>query len=528
MENNKVVFIALSDYDNLGVGYMASILDKAGFRTKILDFRNNKSTLLRTLKRLDPVLVGFSIVFLNFIHQNIELIEYLRKGGIKCHFTAGGHYASLKYEDLFRIAPMLDSIIRFEGEYPILELANKLTLGHDWKNIDSLTFMDNGKIIANPVWPQEKDIDKFPYPFRSSPKQYAFQKKFAVILAGRGCVHNCSFCNTRVFYRKASCPAKRIRKPESVVDEMNYLFQKKGCSVFLFHDDDFPVKSKMQNDWIIRFCDELERTGLNKKIIWKINCRADDIEEESFSMMKNNGLFLVFLGLEDGTDSGLKRLNKQMTVSNSVRGMAILKKLEIGFDYGFMLFQPSTTFNSLNENLNFLRQICGDGYTSVTFLKLMPLYETLIEKELKRSGRIYYKGGMGDYDFQEESMNRYYSFITDCFTEWLRDREGVENISKWARNYLAVYKQYYDDKTTETEYCKKIRSVISRSNIFLINTMKELAEIFKTNQDKDDKNQLNSWMKKISSRHLHYKNEIIQSMAKLLSYAEDQKIKTYK
>ena len=107
MENNKVVFIALSDYDNLGVGYMASILDKAGFRTKILDFRNNKSTLLRTLKRLDPVLVGFSIVFLNFIHQNIELIEYLRKGGIKCHFTAGGHYASLKYEDLFRIAPLL-------------------------------------------------------------------------------------------------------------------------------------------------------------------------------------------------------------------------------------------------------------------------------------------------------------------------------------------------------------------------------------------------------------------------------------
>ena len=41
----------------------------------------------------------------------------------------------------------------------------------------------------------------------------------------------------------------------------------------------------------------------------------------------------------------------------------------------------------------------------------------------------------------------YYNFITDCFTEWLRYAEGVENISKWARNYLSVYKHYYDQLT---------------------------------------------------------------------------------
>jgi anaerobic magnesium-protoporphyrin IX monomethyl ester cyclase len=527
MKKNTVVFITVSDYDNLGVGYMAALLTEAGFKTRIIDFRVRKSDLLKKMKNLDPLLIGFSVVFLSYIKQFIEIIAYLSNGGIKCHFTAGGHYASLKYEELFKMAPGLDSIIRFEGEYPILELARKLTADQDWKSINSLTFIENAKIITNPIWPHEKDIDKFPFPSRSSFKKYAFQKKFTVILAGRGCVHNCSFCNTREFYRQASCPVKRIRKPELVVSEMNYLYHNKGCSVFLFHDDDFPVKSQMQNDWIVRFCEELEKTGLNKKIIWKINCRPDEIEEESFFLMKRNGLFLVFLGLEDGTDAGLKRLNKQMTVEKSVSGMKILKKLKIGFDYGFMLFQPSTTFKSLNENLKFLRQICGDGYTPVTFLKLIPLYETRVEKELIKSGRFYISEGIGDYDFPEESMNRYYSFIIDCFTEWLRDREGVENISKWARNYLAVYKHYYNDRPGEANYCRRIRRIISQSNLFLLDNMKELSEIFKTDRDKDDKNLLLTYKKKISAKHNYYKNEIINSMVKLLSHVEDQKIKTY-
>ena len=122
-------------------------------------------------------------------------------------------------------------------------------------------------------------------------------------------------------------------------------------------------------------------------------------EIRPFEMMKSNGLFLVFIGIEDGTDSGLKRLNKHMSVSRSLAGINTLKKLEIGFDFGFMLFQPSTTFRSLNENLDFLEKICGDGYTPLTFIKLMPFYETRIEKELFAEGRLKSEPGNLDYDF---------------------------------------------------------------------------------------------------------------------------------
>ena len=393
MNKNTIVFFSLSEYDNLGIGYMASVLEMEGFKTVIMDFRDEKPDFLKDVKNLDPLVIGFSIIFLNYIKQFSDLVNALRENGINCHFTAGGHYASLRHEELFQTLPQLDSIIMFEGEYPMLELARCLQNDADWKKVKSLAFRENGKIISNPLFQPENNLDKFPFPKRSQIKEYAFGKKFTVIIAGRGCVHNCSFCNTRVFYRRAKGPLKRIRKPELVVDEISSLVQEKDCSIFIFHDDDFPVKSNDQPGWLVRFCGELEQRELSNKILWKINCRSDDIGEKTFSMMKKNGLYLVFLGLEDGTNHGLKSLNKQLTVSENIKAINILKKLDIGFDYGFMLFQPSTTFTSLKENIDFLEMVCGDGYTPVSFLRLLRYMKQGLKKNLRKKEGLYLPTG---------------------------------------------------------------------------------------------------------------------------------------
>ncbi len=171
---------------------------------------------------------------------------------------------------------------------------------------------------------------------------------------------------------------------------------------------------------------------------------------------------LVFLGIEDGTDSGLLILNKHMTVSRSIEGINVLKKLGIGFDYGFMLFQPFSTFKSLNDNLNFLKKICGDGYTPVTFLKVLPYYETSIEKELRADGRLKGEPGFLDYDFLDNALNDYYKFITCTFFEWLRDPDGLVNISRWARNYVSVFSYYYQITHDFSIISENIKNIISQ------------------------------------------------------------------
>jgi radical SAM superfamily enzyme YgiQ (UPF0313 family) len=525
MNTHPVTFIAFEEFDNLGVGYVASVLSEAGYEPQFIDFKDGGRKILKKLKETKPLLVGFSVIFQYHIYEFQKLISYLRKGGIKCHFTAGGYYASLKFEDLFRLIPSLDSIVRFEGEYTLLELVKCINSGADWRNVQNLAFRNNGKVITNPLRPLENDLDKLPFPMRPAIRDYAFGKKFATIIATRGCVNNCSFCNVGEYFKQSSGPLKRIRNPEYVVREIEFLYHEKGCSVFLFEDDDFPVITEKGSQWIKRFCNELRAKKLHDKIMWKINCRPDEVDYNSFALMKNHGLYLVFLGIDDGTDSGLIRLNKHMTVAESLKGIDILKRLEIGFDYGFMLFQPASNFGSINHNLDFLRRICGDGYTPVIFLKLMPYFETRIEKELGRVGRLKVKPGFLDYDFLEEPLNHYYEFVTDCFMEWLRDSDGLINIIRWARNYSLVFSYYYEILPEFLSITNNIKNVVSLSNLFLLDTMKELATVFESGKyDLVKYSYLTQYRENIKITHDQFKEQIENSIKEIYRLVEYQSL----
>jgi radical SAM superfamily enzyme YgiQ (UPF0313 family) len=524
MKERPVIFIAKKEYDNLGTGYMSAVLYEAGYKTITIDLCDGREQILDILKRADPLIVGFSVIYQYHIDQFIDLVRFLRKGGIGCHFTAGGHYASLRYEELIKLIPELDSVVRFEGEYTIRELADCLYEGKGWKTTESIAYHVNGTITLSPARALERDLDNLPYPLRTPLQDYAPGRKFATVLAGRGCQYDCSFCNLREFYLPFRGAARRVRRPERVVEEMLYLHDKMDCSIFLFQDDDFPVKQENRSLWIERFCDEIERSAMMGKIMWKINCRPDEIEERLFARMKSTGLFLVFIGIEDGTDDGLRRLNKHMTVAECMKGIDILKKLGIGFDYGFMLFQPSTTFGSLNGNLDFLGALCGDGYSPVAFLKMMPYYDTPVERELMSQGRIKGKPGYHDYDFPDENMNRYFEFITDCFLEWTRSRDGVANISKWARNYISVCSHYNNLRTALPVISRDLRKVLSNSNRFMIDSMKELATLFESGRCNNINSvELKRFRKNIKTRHEKYKSQIKSSMITLITLIEIQR-----
>jgi anaerobic magnesium-protoporphyrin IX monomethyl ester cyclase len=517
-----VHIIAFGEFDNLGVGYLCAVLKKAGYRTLGIDITRSKEAILETVREENPFIIGFSVIFPYHIYRFRDLVRYLRCEGITCHFTAGGSYPSLRPEDLFKTIPGIDSIVRFEGEHTFLDLVKSISKGSDnWKNLKSIAYRENGKVIANPLRPFESDLDKFPFPLRSSSGEYAFGKKYATIISGRGCIYNCSYCNNSKFYGAPPGPVKRLRRPEKVVEEMKYLYKINDCQVFLFQDDDFPVKTRNGSEWVSRFCDELIRNKLHKKVLWKINCRPDEVDEDTFETMKHCGLFMVFVGLEDGSDEGLKSLNRTMTIARSVKGIRILKKLEIGFDYGFMLFQPSSTYKSVNLNLNFLRKLFGDGYTPVTFLKLMPFFETAIEEKLRREGRLKGRPGFHDYDFIEDSMNHYYRFVTKCFLKWQRDPEGLSNIAKWARNFLIVYDRFYGMNQKARSLKKEIRKTIKECNLFFIDTLMELAVFFESGQFyADDHGILKKYAKSIKSSHSFYLKRIkdyLQELSDLVS-----------
>ncbi|MBN2666760.1 MAG: B12-binding domain-containing radical SAM protein [Bacteroidales bacterium] len=477
---DPVLIVAFGEDENLGVGYLMSALKEAGIETGMIDFRHNNEEILADISRQNPIVVGFSLIFEVYIDEFAQLIRFLRQNGINCHFTAGGYYASLHSEDLFGLMPGLDSIVRFEGEYTLPELVNCLRTNTDWRSIRNLAFRDNSRIIMTTLRSLETDLDNFPFPVRRKPAEYAMGKKYTAILAGRGCIYDCAFCNTREFYRQGGGPLKRIRKPELVVSEMFQMYTEQRCSVFLFQDDDFPVRKPGGDTWVKSFCTELKRKGLAGNVIWKINCRPDEIDRDTFRLMKQHGLFLVFIGLEDGTDEGLVSLNKRMTVESGLQGVDILRNLDLDFDFGFMLFQPESTFISLRENLNYMERICSYGYSPITFLKLMPYFDTRVEKDLREQGRLKGNPGKLDYNFRTESLDACWTAVGECFAEWLWGRVGVVNLAKWIRNYLAVGYFFWGPDSAIDEYLRYYRNTVVRANLFLAASMTEMFDYYES------------------------------------------------
>jgi radical SAM superfamily enzyme YgiQ (UPF0313 family) len=514
-----IAFITLGEFDNLGVGYMAAILKENGFRVKILDVRSSKRHIINKILTSKPLVIGFSIVYHGCFKRFTGLITYIRSHCGDIHFTAGGHYATLSTDELFREVPELDSIVRFEGEYPMLELAKCLESGSDWKSVAGIAYRGEDRIIKNAPGQLEKDLDKFPYPLRSSLRKFVFEMPCATLIAGRGCLYNCTFCNTRSFYNEAGGPVKRIRKPEMVAQEISYLNKISKCFIFLFVDDDFPVNPHNRIDWVDNFCLELYKHQLSDKIMWKICCRPDEVTESKFRLMKKHGLFSVFLGIEDGNDDGLKRLNKKITVQKIIEGIAILKKLKLNLDYGFMLFQPSTTFRSLNENFDFLINLFGDGYSPVTYLKLLPFYKTRVREQLLEEGRLKEADGMLDYDFIEPGMNEYYSFVMSCFRVWLRKPGSVHGLATLGNNYFLVFSKYFGSNAKAVRLKYMLKKIISSSNVFIINEMKQIANVYESECYLSDPDVLNKHEKLIIEMESFYTREIYKVIDRLYNLA---------
>ena len=237
--------------------------------------------------------------------------------------------------------------------------------------------------------------------------------------------------------------------------------------------------------------------------------------------MKAHGLFKVYLGIEDGTDAGLIQMNKRLTVSDHLEGIQILKELGISIDYGFMLFQPSSTYKLVNENIAFLEQICQDGYMPVFFLKMMPYLATRIEKELKEEGRLKGRPGFLDYDFHEQTMDDFYFFVSDSFATWFHDPGGLNNYYKWAINYLSVFAFFHPSYAGVDRISESIQNHISDANSFIIGTMKELSALFESSDySLENDIVLDKYSNSIEQKHKSALNEAIDLIKQIeINYA---------
>ena len=485
--DRTVVLIGFQKMGNLGLGYLSAVLRGAGFTVRIIDIEAAPARVVEEVLAANPILVGFSLIFQYYIRRYATLMAALRRAGVECHFTMGGHYPTLSFEQAMKAAPELDSIVRFEGETTLLELVEALSAGEAWRDIQGLVRRDGHAALANPPRPLAPDLDALPFPDRDFEPTVILGRKAMPILASRGCARTCSFCSIHTFYRTAPGKVVRIRRPAEVVREMRLLHEQRGVSVFLFQDDDFPLFGPKWRAWAGQLVDELHASGLSRKIIWKINCRADAVDADLLARMRGAGLYMVYMGLESGNDEGLITLHKQITVEQNLRAVGTLKEIGVRFEFGFMLLDPESTFESVRENLRFLRQIVGDGCAPATFCKMLPYDGTPIKDTLEAAGRL--KGDVctPDYDFLDPRLDAFYAALARIVevTGWVHGPRALTMQLEWAHSEVAVLRQLFSRLPGIDAYEETLRRRTAESNEALFAVVEALADFHDTGRGRE-------------------------------------------
>ena len=478
--SRPVMLVGFQHQGNLGLGYLAAVLREHGYSVRVVDIEQPPAEILRIAQEINPILIGFSLIFQFFIDRYAALLYVMRVHGIDCHFTMGGHFPSLSFQQTLELVPELDSVVRFEGEMTLLEMSDAISVGKDWRDIDGIVYWRGEEVVATPARALVEDLDKLPYPERNYDPEAVLGRSIMPIIASRGCARTCSFCSIHTFYRAAPGKIVRTRKPAEVVKEMKMLHEERGITIFLFQDDDFPLFGTVWRRWANEFVDELLRSGLPEKVIWKMNCRADAVDRDLFIRMKEAGLYFVYMGLESGSEKGLETLHKQITVEQNLRAVEILKSIDLMWEYGFMLLDPSSTFESVRENLNFLRTILADGCLPVTFCRMLPYDGTPIKDELVRTGRLRGDVCSPDYDFLDPRLAEFYDGITDVVSlqGWIHGLEAVTLQLSTAWHEVAIMQRLFPALPGMSEYADTLRGITRNSNDLLLRVVEDLSYVY--------------------------------------------------
>lgn len=479
------MLVGFQNQGNLGLGYLAAVLRRSGYDVQVVDIEQDPVEIVRIAREINPILIGFSLIFQFFIDRYAALLYLMRSNGLDCHFTMGGHFPSLSYEQTLGLVPELDSVVRFEGEATLLEMVDAIVAGRDWREVHGLAYRDDeGRVIVTRPRALLENLDELPYPDREYEPEAVLGRSILPILASRGCARTCSFCSIHTFYRAAPGRIVRTRKPAEVVREMEMLHEEHGTTIFLFQDDDFPLFGQVWRRWANEFVDELERTELSQKVIWKMNCRADAVDRDLFIRMRDAGLYLVYMGLESGSEQGLETLHKQINVEQNLKAVETLKSIGLMFEYGFMLLDPSSTFESIRENIGFLRTILADGCLPVTFCRMLPYDGTPIKDELVRTGRIRGDICNPDYDFLDPRIGEFYEALTGLvsLTGWIHGLKAVTTQLGWAWHEVATMERLFPALPGFDEYKETLRGITKRSNDLLLRAVEDLSYQFSDNQ----------------------------------------------
>jgi len=199
----------------------------------------------------------------------------------------------------------------------------------------------------------------------------------SLIQFSRGCVHQCNFCATSVYFKhKHYC-----RNVQEVVAEI----EQQGSKRLFFVDDNFSANREAAKLFL--------RALIPLKITWVGQVSIDCTEDlELVGLMQKSGCLGFVIGFESIYADTLRFMNKSPNLKGFQRYRTQLKILS---DHGLQVWAAFTlgydydTAESIEKTLTFALE---NRFCFAAFNILMPYPNTPLHAKLKEEGRLLYDG----------------------------------------------------------------------------------------------------------------------------------------
>jgi radical SAM superfamily enzyme YgiQ (UPF0313 family) len=350
----------------LGLAYLASVLRK-DHKVKIIDSNilgYSMEDVRRELKSFHPDIVGITSATPS-IPNAYTVAKIAKEIREDCTVAMGGPHVTFLPRQTLEECKYIDIIVKGEGERTVEELTKAIERGEIIRDaIKGITFRKGSQIVDNEPRPLIKNIDEIPFPSRDLLPTHLYQFngfRYTTMITSRGCPFRCSFCSSS----RQFGGYWRGRSPENVLEEMRIIRDDYNTRNIEFSDDTFTLDQKRAE----KICDEIIKQGLD--VSWGASSRVDTLSEKLVEKMKRAGCWIIFLGIESGSQRILNAMGKRITIEQVKKAVKIVKEAGIQVLGSFIIGFPEDTVETIKKTTIFVKSLNLD-YAEFSILTPYP------------------------------------------------------------------------------------------------------------------------------------------------------------
>ena len=312
LKKNKVVLF-YPPYDGPPLGAplcllsLASPLLAAGFEVTLVDAAIDPrwyETVLREAR--DALCLGISMLTGPMIRGAVRMAKAMKKEVPEVPVIFGGWHASLATAQTLQES-YVDAVVRGQGELTLLEMAEKLRAGQDFRDTAGVSSRQFGMPRHMPER-RVALLDDLPTPAFELTDFDAYERvsgeRKLSYATSVGCPYACNYCTDMVFYKRRF----NALAAERVVSEVTELANRYRIDEVAMLDSNLPVDWRRARDIAQGFVDAKSNFRWTFQASTDFLCRMSD---DDVRLLGESGVKHMGFGTESTSSSVLKLMNKR-------------------------------------------------------------------------------------------------------------------------------------------------------------------------------------------------------------------------